>query len=156
MKRILALSLLSAAVLLPAGSSLAANEKQMAAKKMPAAANEWGEMPAPHYMATRMPVSATRGQVVFIDHCAICHGLQGKGDGPRSAFFVHGQQYIADLSSADFVNGRDDQLLNSIREGLRRFPEPSYVMPQFKYILSDEEIRSALAYIKTLPKQAKQ
>jgi mono/diheme cytochrome c family protein len=117
--------------------------------------NLWGEAPTPHFKASGKPVSAARGAQVYEDHCALCHGLEGKGDGPRSAFFQSGQQYIADLSNADFVNGRDAQLLHSIREGLQRFPEPSYVMPQFKYILSDEEIRSALAYIKTLPRKSK-
>jgi mono/diheme cytochrome c family protein len=65
---------------------------------------------------------------------------------------VAGQQYIADLSNADVVSNRDPQLLGSIREGLRRFPEPAYVMPQFKYILSEDEIQSVLLYVKTLPK----
>jgi mono/diheme cytochrome c family protein len=45
--------------------------------------------------------------------------------------------------------------LESIREGLRRFPEPAYVMPQFKYILSEDEIQSVLLYVKTLPKLAR-
>jgi mono/diheme cytochrome c family protein len=53
------------------------------------------------------------------------------------------------------MNGRDKELLGSIREGLRRLPEPAYVMPQFKYILSDEEIQSVLAYVKTLSGKAK-
>lgn len=134
---------------------LAAAETKTTVKKAPMATNAWGEAPTPHQVSSGKPASVAHGQAIFLDHCAICHGLHGKGDGPRSAFFVPGQQYIADLSNADFVNGRDAQLLESIREGLRRFPEPSYVMPQFKYILSDEEIRSALAYIKTLPVKSK-
>jgi cytochrome c len=132
----------------------AAAETKAHQKNMPAP-NLWGETPSPHYKSTGIPVSAKRGEQVYNDHCALCHGLHGRGDGPRSAFFQAGQQYIADLTNAAFVNGRDAQLINSIREGLQRFPEPSYVMPQFKYILSDEEIKSALAYIKTFPKYAK-
>lgn len=155
MKRILAMSLLSAAALLVSGVASAANEKQGGEKKTLTNANEWGEVRSPHQRTTGKRASVARGQQVFDDHCAICHGLYGKGDGPRSAFFVPEQQYIADLSNADFVNGRDAQLLESIREGLRRFPEPAYVMPQFKYILSDDEIRSALAYVKTLPAKAR-
>jgi mono/diheme cytochrome c family protein len=56
---------------------------------------------------------------------------------------------------ADYLKGRDEQILESIRQGLSRLPEPAYVMPQFKYILSEEEIRSVLAYVKTLPAKAK-
>ena len=105
----------------------------------------------PHHKATGKPATAARGEAIFMDHCALCHGVHGKGDGPRSAFFVPGGQYIPDMTLAAVVTGRDKELLVSIREGLRRLPEPSYVMPQFKYILSDEEIRSVLAYVKTLP-----
>jgi mono/diheme cytochrome c family protein len=107
-------------------------------------------MVTPHYKPTGKPPSATRGQAIFLDHCALCHGIHGKGDGPRSAFFVPGGQYIPDMTFAAVTSGRDKELLGSIREGLRRLPEPAYVMPQFKYILSDEEIQSVLAYVKTL------
>jgi mono/diheme cytochrome c family protein len=112
-------------------------------------------MATPHYKPTGKPPSAARGEAIFLDHCALCHGVHGKGDGPRSAFFVPGGQYIPDMTLAAVMNGRDKELLGSIREGLRRLPEPAYVMPQFKYILSDEEIRSALAYVKTLSAKAK-
>lgn len=150
MKLVFALPIIAAVAAL-ASDPLAAAETKAAAKKAQVAANAWGEAPTPHQASSGKPATVAHGQTVFLDHCAICHGLHGKGDGPRSAFFVPGQQYIADLSNADFVIGRDAQLLESIREGLRRFPEPSYVMPQFKYILSDEEIRSVLVYVKTLP-----
>jgi mono/diheme cytochrome c family protein len=112
-------------------------------------------MATPHYKPTGKPPSAARGQAIFLDHCALCHGVHGKGDGPRSAFFVPGGQYIPDMTLAAVMNGRDKELLGSIREGLRRLPEPAYVMPQFKYILSDEEIQSVLAYVKTLPGKAR-
>ncbi len=150
MKTISALFLAAGMAGLPALSQ-AAGEMGDTAKKVSAMPTRGAEMARPHFKATGKPVSAARGEVVYIDHCAVCHGLHGKGDGPRSAFFVPGQQYIADLSNAQFVRGRDDQLLNSIREGLNRYPEPAYAMPQFKYILSDEEIRSVLVYVKTLP-----
>lgn len=109
----------------------------------------------PHFKPTGAPVSVARGEAIFVDHCALCHGLHGKGDGPRSAFFQQGVQYIPDLTFEGLVKGRDQELMQNIREGLRRLPEPAYVMPQFKYILSDDEIKSALAYIKTLPAAAK-
>lgn len=144
MKLITALSL--TALMIAATSAFAA-EGKVIAKKVTTA----GDNATPHYKPTGKPVSAARGEGIFVDHCAICHGLRGKGDGPRSAFFQPGVQYIPDLTNADFLKGRDEQLLTSIREGQNRLPEPAYVMPQFKYILSEEEIRSALAYVKTLP-----
>lgn len=60
-------------------------------------------------------VSAARGEKIFNEYCAGCHGLYGKGDGPRYAFFPE-DQYIPDLSVADFIQGRDQELLQGIRE----------------------------------------
>lgn len=126
-----------------------------AVDQAPAASSEAASKAVvPHYKPTGKPPSAARGEAIFMDHCALCHGVTGKGDGPRSAYFVPGGQYIPDMTVAQVLAGRDKQLLENIREGLHRMPEPMYVMPQFKYILSDEEIRSALLYVKTLPVKA--
>lgn len=155
MRKIVALSLAVAMTALLSVATAEAQTKAMS-KKPIVEANSWGDTPTPHQPQTGMRITAAHGQSVFVDHCALCHGLKGKGDGPRSAFFVPDQQYIPDLSNPDFVTGRDDQLFNSIREGLRRFTEStSYIMPQFKYTLSDDEIRSALAYIKSLAAESK-
>lgn len=94
-------------------------------------------------------VSSVKGAQIFVEYCAVCHGMQGKGDGPRSAFFSD-TQYIPDLTVEGFVAGRDKEVLDGIREGLRRYDEPAIVMPQFKYILSENDIQSAYAYVKTL------
>lgn len=154
MKPILVLSLVIGMAVVPVGP-LAAAEMKEGSMNVAARNTMGGDMARPHYKPSGKPISAARGERVFVDHCALCHGLHGKGDGPRSAYFVEGVQYVPDLTVADFLKGRDAELLRSIREGLNRLPEPAYVMPQFKYILSDEEIRSALAYVKTLPAKAR-
>jgi|GEM_PF-485690 len=104
----------------------------------------------PHFKPTGKPATAARGEPIYVDHCALCHGMHGRGDGPRSAFFQPGVQFIPDFATPGYLTGRDAQLLQSVREGLARLPEPAILMPQFKYILSDDEIRSVLAYLKTL------
>ena len=94
-------------------------------------------------------VSTKRGEKVFIEYCAVCHGLHGQGDGPRAAFFPD-IQYIPDFTAQGFLDGRDAEVLTAIREGLARLEEPLIVMPQFKYILSDNDIKSVHAYVKSL------
>ena len=98
--------------------------------------------------AAREKVNVAYGEKIFVEYCSVCHGLQGKGDGPRSAFFTQ-SQYIPDLTLEGFLDGRDPELLSNIRNGLARYDEPAIVMPQFKYILGDTEIQSVLAYVKT-------
>jgi mono/diheme cytochrome c family protein len=152
MKTVFAI-LLAAGFAMASGPSIAAGDSKGGVTKASTRTGGSGSV-KPHFAPTGKPATAARGEQIFLDHCALCHGLHGKGDGPRSAYFQPGVQYIPDLTVAGFLKGRDDQLLASIGEGLHRLPEPAYVMPQFKYILSDEEIRSVLAYVKTLPAQA--
>jgi mono/diheme cytochrome c family protein len=152
MKTVQIVSVLAGVLAMFAGTVAAAEMKEAKGAMKVSMADR---MATPHYKPTGKPPSAARGQAIFLDHCALCHGVHGKGDGPRSAFFMPGGQYIPDMTLAAVMNGRDKELLGSIREGLRRLPEPAYVMPQFKYILSDEEIQSVLAYVKTLSGKAK-
>ncbi len=152
MKTFHVLPLLAAVVTMFAGPSLAAGNKDE--MKTATQVGMRSESAQPHFKPTGKPVSAARGEAIFLDHCALCHGMHGKGDGPRSAFFDPGGQYIPDMTIAQVLAGRDKELIENIREGLHRLPEPSYGMPQFKYILSDEEIKSALAYIKTFSSKA--
>lgn len=110
--------------------------------------------PGPRFALREKP-SVAYGEKVFVEYCAVCHGLHGKGDGPRSAFFGD-SQYIPDLTIEGFLTGRDDELRENVRNGLARFDEPAIVMPQFKYILGTAEIESVVAYVKTLaPPEAK-
>ena len=45
---------------------------------------------------------ADRGQDLFVDHCATCHGLKGRGDGPMSKVLSVPPPDLAVLS---FMNG---------------------------------------------------
>jgi cytochrome c551/c552 len=145
---LLVLSLTVGLVVGLCGATLAADKKDSskASSKLATAKMEV----TPHFKPTGKPVSTARGEIIFVDHCALCHGLHGRGDGPRSAFFQPGVQFIPDFATPGYLTGRDEQLLKSVREGLARLPEPAILMPQFKYILSDDEIRSVLVYLKTL------
>ncbi len=138
---------------LAATFAVTGNAAEMNESKGPMKVSMTDRISKPHFKPTGKAPSAARGQAIFLDHCALCHGVHGQGDGPRSAFFVPGGQYIPDMTVAAVMTGRDKELLASIREGLNRLPEPAYVMPQFKYILSEDEIQSVLAYVKTLSSQ---
>ena len=144
----IAISLALPAVAVLAATAGAGGEGARPAKATSAPVNRSAAVP--HFAPTGKAPSAARGEAIFVDHCALCHGLHGRGDGPRSAFFQPGAQFIPDFAAAGYLAGRDEEVLQSIRNGLARLPEPAIVMPQFKYILSDEEIRSVLMYAKKL------
>lgn len=151
MRKALAITLLAGLVVPSVIGVLEAAPKEKS-KKMAHPASKVMTIGPKFSAATK--VSASRGEQVFGEYCAVCHGLHGKGDGPRSAFFSD-VQYIPDLTVEGFTTGRESEVLEGIREGLARYDEPAIVMPQFKYILSENDIRSAMMYVQTLPAPAK-
>lgn len=104
------------------------------------------------------------GQQIYDQSCASCHGLSGEGQFPAAP----ARPDVTGRIGAPPHNGNghtwhhgDAMLLRYIREGGASLADPVnfYPMPAFGDQLSDEQIRSVLAYIKTLwddPQRARQ
>jgi len=84
------------------------------------------------------------GEQLYIDNCADCHGLDGRGNTAREM----GQPY-ADLTDDVWKLGGDDtSIANAIREG-------SFgLMPGFQQKLNDQQIQELVAYLRVLRKRA--
>jgi len=96
---------------------------------------------------TAMAVSATSGvpeagKLIYEQRCAVCHGPQGRGDGPEAPFL---SPRPGSLVSAGTSVKSDADLLAVIANG-----KPRTAMPAWKDLLTDEEQRDVLAYIRTL------
>lgn len=89
--------------------------------------------------ASRKTDPLAKGKRLFARHCAGCHGPEGKGDGYK----LLGAD-PANLTGPATRQQSDRALLTTIHEG-----KPN--MPSWKGILSDRDIDSVLAYIRTLP-----
>ena len=89
--------------------------------------------------ATRKTDPLAKGKRLFTRHCAGCHGPEGKGDGYK----LLGPD-PANLMAPATRKKSDGALLATIHEG-----KPN--MPSWKGILSDRDIKSVLAYIRSLP-----
>ncbi len=81
-----------------------------------------------------------QGKRVYVKHCAGCHGAEGEGDGYK----MLGPE-PADLTSPSRQKKSDATLLKTIHEG-----KPN--MPSWKVLLSEEDSRDVLEYIRTLAK----
>jgi mono/diheme cytochrome c family protein len=97
------------------------------------------------------PASSSRigggGQVLYETHCAICHGLAGKGDGAGAKVI---RQSMRDFSNPVAMrDGEDRFLFEIIKKGSSQFGR-SNAMPSWGMKLSDEEIRAVVAHIRTL------
>ncbi len=82
----------------------------------------------------------SKGKQLYKEHCMVCHGPSGKGDGYRLL-----NPPPADLTSPSIQEKLDADLLRTIHEG-----RPNTAMGAWKWALSDEEGRAVVAYVRSL------
>lgn len=92
-----------------------------------------------------------RGQAIYVEHCAACHGatLEGQPDWwtPLPSGRLPAPPHDA---SGHTWHHSDDVLFRIIKGGLSDVVEDyESDMPSFGGLLSDDEIRAVLAYIKS-------
>jgi mono/diheme cytochrome c family protein len=136
---ILGMSLAAALVLAGCGSKSGGSEAASSgAASAPASAlapdTTRSSAPAP------TQVSLELGEKVFQQRCVLCHGPEGRGNGPASAALKPPPRNFHD--AAYMHSKTDDELLTSVRNG-------KSAMPPWGKVLSDVEIRSALMYVRT-------
>ena len=83
------------------------------------------------------------GNKVYHDRCALCHGPEGKGDGPAAAGLNPKPRNHTD--GAYMKSRTDEQLLEVIRKGKGG-------MPAWGAVLSEQEIQAALKHVRSLAK----
>jgi len=83
------------------------------------------------------------GRQVYVARCVLCHGPEGKGDGPASAALNPKPRNHTDGA---YMNSRtDEELLAVIHNGKGG-------MPAWKGVLSEKEMQDVLKYVRTLAK----
>ena len=83
-----------------------------------------------------------QGRDLYRIHCLECHGVEGRGDGPRAALLA---PRPGNLVSAATSAKTDTELLEIIAKGV-----PRTAMSGWSHQLSADERRNILAYIRTL------
>jgi mono/diheme cytochrome c family protein len=83
----------------------------------------------------------TPGAEVYKTNCLPCHGVAGDADTPAGRNFK-----APSFSSPDVLKRSDEQLFALAKKGKGQ-------MPAWEDILTDEELRAAIAHIHTLQKR---
>jgi len=99
-----------------------------------------------------LPSNAPRGQTVYMQRCAVCHGPDGRGNGPaapslipRPRDFTLGQYKYKSTATNEVPTDAD--LTNTVKFGLH-----ASAMPYFGDLLSESDLRQVVEYIKHLSK----
>ena len=85
-----------------------------------------------------------KGKEIYERLCSVCHGAQGKGDGPAGQMM---KPPAADLTGSKVKDKTDTELFQTIQNGI-----PPTPMSAFKGQLSDQQIHDVVAYIRSLGK----
>ena len=96
------------------------------------------------------PYDAGRARELYRVNCSTCHGMSGIGDGPATAHIVATDSYWATTNDAPYVGPANliekretydqDAMFNLVNNGV-------VVMPRFRNLLPEEDIREIVAYI---------
>ena len=96
------------------------------------------------------PAGASLGARVFARRCALCHGTEGRGNGPaapslspRPRDFTLGEFHYKSTAAGEPAT--DEDLLRTVRDGLR-----ASAMPYFRDLLGDPELRAVTAHVRSL------
>ena len=93
-------------------------------------------------------VSLRAGRDIYTSICWVCHGLDGKGDGPAAAGM---KPKPRDFTAKEFsVAGREERIYRTISEGAAKSFHGSESMIAWKGALTPQQIGDVMAYIETL------
>jgi high-affinity iron transporter len=83
------------------------------------------------------------GETLFATHCQMCHGPQGKGDGPAGRVLDPPPR---DLTKRPYKQGcGPGAIVKTLRSGV-----DGSAMPSFASVLSDPEMRALASYVRSL------
>jgi mono/diheme cytochrome c family protein len=90
---------------------------------------------------------AGKGQGLYVQYCATCHGQSGKGDGPVGATL---NPKPADHTSAEYIGTLTDERLYLVIDKGGMAVGKSPLMAGWGAVLKDQDIRDLVAFIRQL------
>ena len=98
------------------------------------------------------PQSIDAGKAIFLKSCAVCHGMEGKGDGAIVKSLKPEATRPANLSDAKWDHGKTDgEIFTNIRDGIG----PKFEMKGQKGKLTDQDMWNLVNFIHSLAAKGK-
>jgi cbb3-type cytochrome c oxidase subunit II len=94
--------------------------------------------------AANSSAGANAGRGIYTQNCAVCHGLEGLGNGPNAITL---EKKPANFSRPFYKQYPDEFWFYRVSEGV-----PGTRMPRFGEVLSEDQRWYLVSYLKTLPK----
>jgi mono/diheme cytochrome c family protein len=91
------------------------------------------------------PVYGEDAKQLYEQTCAMCHGPEGKGDGPNAQVL---QPKPANLTVV--LKDKDTDYLTKLLKGGGASVGKSPLMPSYEGMLNDEQIKTLIKYVKGL------
>lgn len=85
---------------------------------------------------------AAKGKPIYVKHCMVCHGPQGKGDGPTGT--------LVKPPAANFTSDAVKKKTEAELRGTVELGRPGTAMGPWKGLLSPADLADVLAYVMTL------
>lgn len=102
-------------------------------------------------LAAAQQANLANGKAKYLEHCAACHGKEGKGDGPDAKDLNPKPRNHTDGNVMNRL--RDNYLFTVVKNGGQAVGK-SDQMPGWGNILSDQDITDVIAFVRTLAKPA--
>ncbi len=100
-------------------------------------------------LKTKEPFEIRNGRIIYLEHCAPCHGTTGKGDGSYYASGLKPKpRNFTDSGFAEQV--QDDYLLDVIWKGTAAFGKSPYCPPWGGTLKEKEKARNIISFLRTL------
>ena len=90
------------------------------------------------------PGNPAAGKAVFLQNCALCHGPEGKGDGPAASGF---NPRPANFTEARRLATPEEKQVRIVTNG-GASEKLSPIMPAFGEVLSPQQVRDAVAFVR--------
>lgn len=93
----------------------------------------------------RLRGDTKRGAPLHLQHCAACHGMDGKSE----VIVMHMDEPPKDQSDAAYMKTLPDEYLYLVICKGGAALGKNFIMPEFSGVISDQDIRDLIAWIRT-------